>query len=75
MDVTGYLPSARSTSRPSLHRARHGGGRVAGLACPTFHEYTEIQNYYKYPDAIPVGTLVRVTEKIHGTNSRVGVHL
>ncbi len=38
-----------------------------------FHQYTDIQNHYRYPDAIPTGTIVRVTEKIHGTNSRVGV--
>jgi len=40
---------------------------------PLFHRYTEIENYYRYPDAISDGTPVRITEKIHGTNSRVGV--
>lgn len=37
-----------------------------------FHKYTSIEHYWRYPDAIPSGTLVRITEKIHGTNSRVG---
>lgn len=40
---------------------------------PTFHRYTSIENYYRYPDMIPVGLPVRITEKIHGTNSRVGL--
>lgn len=42
---------------------------------PRFHIYTDIQSYRnsKYTDAIPEGVEVRITEKIHGTNSRVGV--
>jgi RNA ligase (TIGR02306 family) len=39
---------------------------------PAFHKYTDIQNYWKYASALPEGTPVRITEKIHGTNSRVG---
>jgi RNA ligase (TIGR02306 family) len=39
---------------------------------PAFHKYTDIQNYWKYAPALPEGTPVRITEKIHGTNSRVG---
>lgn len=38
-----------------------------------FHKYTDIQNILRFPDAIPVGTPVRITEKIHGSNSRVGL--
>jgi RNA ligase (TIGR02306 family) len=42
---------------------------------PRFHEYTDIENFRNanYTDAIPDGTPVRVTEKIHGSNSRVGI--
>ena len=40
---------------------------------PDFHRYTGIENYYLYADAISKGTPVRITEKIHGTNCRVGV--
>jgi|WetSurMetagenome_2_1015567.scaffolds.fasta_scaffold03042_7 RNA ligase (TIGR02306 family) len=42
---------------------------------PRFHTYTDIQNYRnsKYTNAIPDGTEVRITEKIHGTNSRIGI--
>lgn len=39
---------------------------------PLFHRYCEIENYYRYRNAIPHGTEVRITEKIHGSNCRVG---
>jgi RNA ligase (TIGR02306 family) len=37
-----------------------------------FPRYTEIQHYYRYADVIAPGTPVRVTEKCHGTNGRLG---
>jgi RNA ligase (TIGR02306 family) len=37
-----------------------------------FEPYGSIQNLRQAPDAIASSTLVQVTEKIHGTNSRVG---
>lgn len=37
-----------------------------------FHTYTNIQHYYRNVCAIADGTPVRITEKIHGTNSRLG---
>ena len=40
---------------------------------PNFHQYTSIENIQRYPDAMPEGTQVVVTEKIHGTNSRIGL--
>lgn len=40
---------------------------------PAFHEYTDIEHYWRFPDAIPEGTPVRITEKLHGTNFRVGL--
>jgi len=33
---------------------------------PAFHKYTDIQHFYRHPDLIPDGMLVRITEKIHG---------
>lgn len=39
----------------------------------TFHQYTSIENIQRYPDLIPEGTDVIITEKIHGTNSRMGL--
>lgn len=38
-----------------------------------FHIYTNVQHYYRYGSAIVAGKHVRITEKIHGTNSRIGL--
>jgi len=48
---------------------------IAGDAekkCTKFIEYTDIENYGNFPDAIPNGEEVVITEKIHGSNCRVG---
>ncbi len=50
----------------------HLGGDCASDV-EAFHKYTNIQHYYNYKAAIASGTPVRITEKIHGTNSRVGL--
>lgn len=39
---------------------------------PRFHEYTDIEKWQNYPDAVPIGTEVVLTEKIHGKNCRLG---
>ena len=39
---------------------------------PLFHMYTDIQNLRNYPDKLNYGGPLVVTEKLHGTNSRVG---
>jgi len=46
------------------------GDRLRDLL--VFHTYTNIQHYYRYAHALTERTPVRITEKIHGTNSRVG---
>lgn len=38
-----------------------------------FHRYTDIERIQNYPDVFVPGEPVYVTEKIHGTNSRVGL--
>jgi len=40
---------------------------------PSFHEYTSIEHYWRHTESFVPGETVVVTEKIHGTNSRVGV--
>ena len=42
---------------------------------PAFHAYTDIENIGNFPSIFADGELVIVTEKIHGTNSRVGLVL
>lgn len=39
---------------------------------PTFHKYTDIENIKNFPDVIQAGEKVYFTEKIHGTNCRLG---
>jgi RNA ligase (TIGR02306 family) len=40
---------------------------------PLFAEYTEIENMRHYPEMLGVDERVAITEKIHGTNSRIGM--
>jgi RNA ligase (TIGR02306 family) len=40
---------------------------------PLFHRYTDIQNLRNFPDKLKLGNPVVVTEKLHGTNSRIGL--
>ncbi len=47
--------------------------RLALPEDPYFHHYTSIQQFWKYPDVFKIDEEVVLTEKIHGTNSRVGV--
>jgi RNA ligase (TIGR02306 family) len=39
---------------------------------PLFQRYTEIENLRNFPDVFAPGEEVLVTEKIHGTNARIG---
>jgi RNA ligase (TIGR02306 family) len=39
---------------------------------PNFQRYTSIEHFYRYPHVLKSGTTVRVTEKTHGTNCRLG---
>lgn len=40
---------------------------------PLFPEYTDIENLRNYPNAFDEGETVFATEKIHGTNCRIGI--
>jgi len=40
---------------------------------PLFVQYTEIENYRNFPHLLQEGEEVSITEKIHGTNCRVGL--
>lgn len=52
---------------------RLGGGGDAEVGLTTFHKFTNIENIQRYPDAFKDGEHVIVTEKIHGTNCRLGL--
>jgi RNA ligase (TIGR02306 family) len=42
-------------------------------AHPLFERYTDIENLRNFPTVFSVGEEVVITEKIHGTNARIGV--
>jgi RNA ligase (TIGR02306 family) len=48
-----------------------GAGQVSNEH-PLFHRYTNIQNLRNYPNGLDYDQPVVVTEKLHGTNSRIG---
>jgi RNA ligase (TIGR02306 family) len=56
-----YRPPVRFTAGDS--EANH----------PLFQRYTDVENLRNYPDVLAAGEEVVVTEKIHGTNSRLGI--
>ena len=51
---------------------REGAGD-AEPEIPTFHGYTSIENIQRYPGVFMEGEPVVITEKIHGTNCRLGL--
>lgn len=51
---------------------RKGAGDAERESC-NFPRYTSIENIQRYPNAIEDGTEVIITEKIHGTNVRMGL--
>lgn len=65
-DVKKYEP----VESPAQRRAKARGASLAELA--GFPKYTHIDNARHHPLLIDEDELVIVTEKIHGTNSRVG---
>jgi RNA ligase (TIGR02306 family) len=49
-----------------------GGSGQMSSNHPFFHIYTDIQNLRNFPDQLAYGEPLILTEKLHGTNSRVG---
>ena len=76
-DVTGHYRAAKYEPPARVYRGYGGGtGEVWGgleREPANFHRYTDIQHYRKYRNLLEPGLPVRITEKIHGTNSRVGL--
>ncbi len=60
LGVKKYEPPVRVTAGDAEHEH------------PLFLKYTEIENMRNFPDIFEEGELVVLTEKVHGTNSRVG---
>src|SRR5215470_15574238 len=49
------------------------GGDEAAPAHPRFHAYTDIENGKNFPTAFRDGEEIVLTEKVHGTNARIGL--
>jgi RNA ligase (TIGR02306 family) len=74
-DVT-WLFDAEKYEPPAVLCGGVPGGKGSNpyaLEEGNFLRYTDIQNFYRYPNIFDAEEKVVVTEKIHGTNSRVGV--
>jgi len=67
LGVTKYEPPAPSES------SCMGKTKIAPYQHPLFFDYTDIDNYRNYKRIIEDGEMVRICEKLHGSNSRVGL--
>jgi RNA ligase (TIGR02306 family) len=74
-DVTWLFDAEKYEPPPVLCGGTPGvkGSNPYSLEEGNFLRYTNIQNYYRYPNLFDDDEIVVATEKIHGTNSRVGV--
>jgi len=76
MDVEGELPEGTDVAeRYGITKYLPPVRTAVGDAEPNhplFLTYTEIENLRNFPDIIAPGEQVVITEKIHGTNCRVG---
>lgn len=68
-------PSARNEGRPSRARPKTWWARIVeyikelGVRPRGRFPYYDVEHLRRYPDLIPEGTLVVITEKIHGANA------
>lgn len=74
-DITKYEPPTREAKQrkqgqPGQPRPLYPGELPKHALFP---EYTHIENLRNFPDLFGDGELVVVTEKLHGTNSRIGI--
>jgi RNA ligase (TIGR02306 family) len=72
------FPGASKWEPPTREERNPGNGKFipnpnAVPRNPNFPEYTGINNLRHYPDLFGPDELVVVTEKLHGTNSRIGM--
>jgi RNA ligase (TIGR02306 family) len=76
MNLDGYFGGIKyeppAAGAPGTPRAK-GFNADAAPDHPDFHKYTDIENHYRYENMIPEGEPVRITEKLHGRNIRLGL--
>lgn len=76
-NVASYYEAIK-WSPPTREDAQRSQGKVYDFpnalpSDPLFPQYTHIDNLRHFPDLIGSNELVVVTEKLHGTNSRIGI--
>lgn len=78
-NVAEHFPGVAKWQPPTREARRHEPGQGKFIPNPdhlprdpSFPAYTSINNLRYYPDLLD-GELVVVTEKLHGTNSRIGI--
>jgi RNA ligase (TIGR02306 family) len=71
-DVSDYYGAVKYEPPIRRSQLRNGQAKVRDKMM-NFPEYTSIQHHWKNHSIIEEGLPVRITEKIHGTNSRIGL--
>ena len=66
LGVTKYEPPISRSPRSNAEAVKRRETN------PSFHKYTDIENYKNHPGLFAPGELVYVLEKIHGSNFRAG---
>jgi RNA ligase (TIGR02306 family) len=66
-DVAGLLGITKYEPPPEVSDGE------SAPAHPSFHTYTDIENYRNFPDLFAEGEEVVFCEKVHGMNARVGL--
>lgn len=72
-DVSVVVQAVKYEPPPPRQQGYGIPGGYSAPEFPQFHRYHGPENLYRYPNVLVEGEPVRITEKIHGTNSRVGV--
>ena len=76
-NVAARLPWVSKYEPPTREQQRGQGKFIANpdqlASDPLFPDYTHIQNLRHFPDLLGPDEWVVVTEKLHGTNSRIGI--
>ena len=71
-DVSDYYGAVKYEPPITRAQLRQGQAKTSHKLL-NFPEYTSIQHHWKNHSVIEEGLPVRITEKIHGTNSRIGL--
>ena len=72
LEITKWKPTANAPSGKSLKPGKPGKYTECARTHPLAWRYPDTANLRHYPNNIPDGEIVVVTEKVHGSSVRVG---